>query len=76
MASFSFCFFFFSSSSPPNLSFIFFFGDLNYRINLDYYEVKKLVESKSFLELVQSDQLWLSMQSGRVFKGFMEGKIA
>lgn len=69
-------FFFFSSSSPPNLSFIFFFGDLNYRINLDYYEVKKLVESKSFLELVQSDQLWLSMQSGRVFKGFMEGKIA
>ncbi|KAK4756124.1 hypothetical protein SAY87_009881 [Trapa incisa] len=50
-------------------------GDLNYRIALSYSETKKLMEANEWDALLDKDQLKIERESGRVFKGWKEGKI-
>ncbi|KAL3598740.1 hypothetical protein D5086_006658 [Populus alba] len=54
---------------------IFWFGDLNYRLNMLDTEVRKLVAMKQWDELINSDQLSRELSSGRVFEGWKEGAI-
>lgn len=59
----------------PSHDQIFWFGDLNYRINMLDTEVRKLVAMKQWDELLNSDQLNEEIRSGRVFDGWKEGEI-
>ncbi|KAL3619404.1 hypothetical protein CASFOL_036974 [Castilleja foliolosa] len=54
---------------------IFWFGDLNYRINMLDAEVRKLVDKKQWVELLNSDQLCKELRNGHVFDGWREGMI-
>ncbi|KAH8513949.1 hypothetical protein H0E87_006984, partial [Populus deltoides] len=59
----------------PMLFQIFWFGDLNYRLNMLDTEVRKLVAMKQWDELINSDQLSKELCGGRVFEGWKEGAI-
>ncbi|KAL3645586.1 hypothetical protein CASFOL_010766 [Castilleja foliolosa] len=54
---------------------IFWFGDLNYRIDMLDAEVRKLVNKKQWVELLNSDQLSKELRYGHVFDGWREGMI-
>ncbi|XP_076901390.1 type I inositol polyphosphate 5-phosphatase 2-like isoform X2 [Bidens hawaiensis] len=54
---------------------IFWFGDLNYRINKPDDEVRKLVAMKQWDKLLYTDQLCKVLRSGQVFDGWNEGVI-
>ncbi|KAI8530430.1 hypothetical protein RHMOL_Rhmol11G0057500 [Rhododendron molle] len=54
---------------------IFWFGDLNYRLNMLDAEVRNLVDKKQWDELLHIDQLSKELRSGRVFEGWKEGPI-
>ncbi|OWM88297.1 hypothetical protein CDL15_Pgr003709 [Punica granatum] len=54
---------------------IFWFGDLNYRLNMADSDVRKLVAKKQWNELMNHDQLSKELQVGRVFEGWKEGAI-
>ncbi|XP_057478729.1 type I inositol polyphosphate 5-phosphatase 2-like [Actinidia eriantha] len=60
----------------PSHDKIFWFGDLNYRLNMLDSEVRKLVATKQWDELLNSDQLSKELHSGHVFEGWKEGPIA
>jgi endonuclease/exonuclease/phosphatase family metal-dependent hydrolase len=53
----------------------FFLGDLNYRIELAYQEVKRLAQSGRYAELIASDQLSKEKRAMHVFSGFFEEEI-
>ncbi|GFQ96247.1 synaptojanin-1 [Trichonephila clavata] len=55
--------------------YVFWCGDFNYRIDLPYEEVKKLLKTENFSTLLAADQLLNAQQSGHVFKNFIEGPI-
>ncbi|GFY72814.1 synaptojanin-1 [Trichonephila inaurata madagascariensis] len=55
--------------------YIFWCGDFNYRIDLPYEEVKKLLKTENFSTLLAADQLLNAQQSGQVFKNFIEAPI-
>lgn len=59
----------------PSHDQIFWFGDLNYRINMLDSEVRKLVAKKQWDELLNNDELIKEIQSGRVFANWKEGAI-
>ncbi|XP_027910899.1 type I inositol polyphosphate 5-phosphatase 2-like isoform X1 [Vigna unguiculata] len=59
----------------PSHDQIFWFGDLNYRINMLDAEVRKLVALKKWNELMNYDQLSKELRIGRVFDGWKEGSI-
>ncbi|XP_073122847.1 type I inositol polyphosphate 5-phosphatase 2 [Henckelia pumila] len=59
----------------PSHDQIFWFGDLNYRLNMLDEEVRKLVNEKQWAELLNSDQLIKELRNGRVFDGWKEGNI-
>ncbi|XP_075487338.1 type I inositol polyphosphate 5-phosphatase 2 [Primulina tabacum] len=59
----------------PSHDRIFWFGDLNYRLNMLDEEVRKLVNEKRWTELLNSDQLIKELRNGRVFDGWNEGTI-
>ncbi|KAM7254002.1 hypothetical protein ACFE04_031684 [Oxalis oulophora] len=54
---------------------IFWFGDLNYRLNMMDADVRKLVAQKQWDELLNHDQLSKELRSGHVFDGWKEGVI-
>ncbi|KAK4793341.1 hypothetical protein SAY86_023776 [Trapa natans] len=54
---------------------IFWFGDLNYRLNMVDSDVRKLIARKQWNELINNDQLSRELQVGRVFEGWKEGAI-
>ncbi|KAJ8426302.1 hypothetical protein Cgig2_007533 [Carnegiea gigantea] len=54
---------------------IFWFGDLNYRLNMTDSEIRKLVASKQWDKLVNNDQLSKELHSGHVFDGWNEGPL-
>ena len=56
---------------------IFWFGDLNYRIqeNLTTNEVLEIVKRGAFTSLLGNDQLNVEIDSKNVFNGFEEGRI-
>lgn len=59
----------------PSHDQIFWFGDLNYRLNMLDADVRKLVARKQWDELINSDQLSEELRSGHVFDGWKEGLI-
>lgn len=59
----------------PSHDRIFWFGDLNYRINMTDAEVRKLVAVKKWDKLLFKDQLCKELGTGRVFEGWKEGVI-
>lgn len=68
----------FDSDQPqtiPSHDQIFWFGDLNYRINMLDEEARKHVANKKWNELLNNDQLSKELRSGRVFDGWKEGVI-
>ncbi|ULU10856.1 hypothetical protein L3Y34_014829 [Caenorhabditis briggsae] len=59
---------------------VFWFGDLNYRLNTDIYgisndEVRRIASSEKFGDLFQYCQLQEQMARGTVFKDFQEPKV-
>ncbi|KAL8535466.1 hypothetical protein ACS0TY_011191 [Phlomoides rotata] len=60
----------------PSHDQIFWFGDLNYRINMLDAEVRKLVDKKQWVELLNHDQLSKELRNGHVFDGWKEGIIS
>ncbi|EDV21940.1 uncharacterized protein TRIADDRAFT_29738, partial [Trichoplax adhaerens] len=54
--------------------YVFWCGDLNYRIDLPRDEVLKMIENNSWLTMQEEDQLIKSRESGLSFIGFKEGK--
>ncbi|KAK7330869.1 hypothetical protein VNO77_25075 [Canavalia gladiata] len=59
----------------PSHDQVFWFGDLNYRINMMDGEVRKLVALKKWDELRNYDQLINELRRGHVFDGWKEGLI-
>ncbi|KAH6790738.1 myo-inositol polyphosphate 5-phosphatase 2 [Perilla frutescens var. frutescens] len=59
----------------PSHDQIFWFGDLNYRINMSDAEVRKLVDKKQWSVLLNHDQLSKELRDGHVFDGWREGMI-
>ncbi|VUZ46885.1 unnamed protein product [Hymenolepis diminuta] len=55
--------------------YVFWFGDLNYRINLPNDEVKSLISRSAWLELLRADQLSVQREAKEVFDGFSEGPL-
>ena len=51
-------------------------GDLNYRVNLDFYRAASLASRGQFSMLWRYDQLTEEMNCGRVFLGFKEGILS
>ena len=55
---------------------VFWFGDLNYRIDLDFHDATELVKQKNFALMLKADQLIEEMNhedpSRVVFPGFQE----
>ncbi|XP_015271026.1 PREDICTED: synaptojanin-1 [Gekko japonicus] len=56
--------------------YVFWCGDFNYRIDLPNEEVKELIRQQNWDALLAGDQLINQKNSGQVFRGFLEGKIA
>ncbi|XP_021630201.1 type I inositol polyphosphate 5-phosphatase 5 [Manihot esculenta] len=50
-------------------------GDLNYRVSLSYEKTRVLVEDNDWDTLLEKDQLNMEREAGRVFDGFIEGRI-
>lgn len=59
----------------PSHDRIFWFGDLNYRLNLPDAEVRELVAVKQWDTLMNYDQLTNELRRGRIFDGWKEGLI-
>ncbi|EXB99791.1 Type I inositol-1,4,5-trisphosphate 5-phosphatase 2 [Morus notabilis] len=59
----------------PSHDQIFWFGDLNYRLNMLDEDVRKLISLKRWDELIKNDQLSKELRSGHVFEGWKEGLI-
>ncbi|KAJ8538701.1 hypothetical protein K7X08_029997 [Anisodus acutangulus] len=59
----------------PSHDQIFWFGDLNYRINMLDAEVRKLVSKSQWDELLNNDGLIKELRSGHVFADWKEGEI-
>ncbi|XP_019604918.2 synaptojanin-2 isoform X5 [Rhinolophus sinicus] len=55
--------------------YVFWCGDLNYRIDLTYEEVFYFVKRQDWKKLLEFDQLQLQKSSGKIFKDFHEGSI-
>ncbi|XP_076049020.1 type II inositol 1,4,5-trisphosphate 5-phosphatase-like isoform X2 [Oratosquilla oratoria] len=66
-------------NSPPKSikdhDHIYFFGDLNYRINPGNYNIKEMIELGQYDILLKNDQLTQQRNIERVFHGFTEGEI-
>ncbi|KAJ3117720.1 inositol polyphosphate 5-phosphatase [Phlyctochytrium bullatum] len=54
---------------------VFWFGDLNYRINGNRTLVETLILQNRFEVLRHNDQLYLEMKKGTAFSGFLEGPL-
>ncbi|XP_031738442.1 type I inositol polyphosphate 5-phosphatase 2 isoform X3 [Cucumis sativus] len=68
----------FDSGQPqtiPSHDQIFWFGDLNYRMNASDSDVRRLVAQKKWEELSNYDQLIRELRMGHVFDGWKEGTL-
>ena len=54
---------------------VFWFGDLNYRINGTRKMIEELIKSEMTEVLVANDQLSIAKRSGEAWKGFLEGAL-
>ncbi|CAL9115474.1 unnamed protein product [Musa textilis] len=60
----------------PSHDRIFWFGDLNYRLNMPDAEIRALVAGRCWDELMNFDQLSNELRGGHTFDGWKEGLIA
>ncbi|XP_050231877.1 type I inositol polyphosphate 5-phosphatase 2 [Mercurialis annua] len=68
----------FDTDQPQTISShdqIFWFGDLNYRLNMLDSDIRKAVALKQWDELLNNDQLIKELRTGHVFDGWKEGFI-
>lgn len=68
----------FDSGQPqtiPSHDQVFWFGDLNYRLNTSESVVRRLVAQKKWEELSNYDQLTRELHTGHVFDGWREGVL-
>lgn len=66
----------FDSGQPQTISShdqVFWFGDLNYRMNASDSDIRRLVAQKKWEELSNYDQLIRELRMGHVFDGWKEG---
>ncbi|XP_074264709.1 type I inositol polyphosphate 5-phosphatase 2-like [Silene latifolia] len=63
------------ASTIPSHDQIFWFGDLNYRLNMADSQIRKLVAKKKWNELINNDQLIEELRNGCAFGGWKEGPI-
>ncbi|KAE8717525.1 Type I inositol 1,4,5-trisphosphate 5-phosphatase 2 [Hibiscus syriacus] len=61
------------SQTIPSHDQVFWFGDLNYHLNMSDAKVRKLVAQKRWEELLNNDQLHKKLCGGHVFDGWKEG---
>ena len=65
-----------SSIGVNQYDFVIFSGDLNYRINMEIEECKKLLEAKDIETMLEKDQLYTSIRSKEIMMNdFYEGQI-
>ena len=70
-----------SPSDPPksfgihDSDYLFWIGDLNYRLPLPDQDVRNLMDEKKYKKLLKYDQLNVERKAGRVFVGFEEGTV-
>eukprot|EP00033_Pygsuia_biforma_P002371 GCRY01002624.1.p1 GENE.GCRY01002624.1~~GCRY01002624.1.p1 ORF type:complete len:462 (+),score=82.36 GCRY01002624.1:99-1484(+) len=64
-----------TSSVLDKHHYVFFFGDLNYRVNGNRSIVDQLIAVSLFEVLLKNDQLSQVINSGAAFPGFLEGHI-
>ncbi|KAJ3130038.1 hypothetical protein HK098_006750 [Nowakowskiella sp. JEL0407] len=68
-----------SDGQPANISdrydYIFWFGDLNYRINLSRSEADELLSKKNFKDMFSKDQLTKELKNGSIFPKYREAPI-
>lgn len=62
--------------SPYDHDLVFFFGDLNYRIQLPDDDVRARIAKGEYEHLLRNEQLNMEKIGGRVFQGFVEGKVS
>ncbi|KAJ1657520.1 Inositol-1,4,5-trisphosphate 5-phosphatase 1 [Dispira simplex] len=55
--------------------YVFWLGDLNYRVGLDYEQTKAYVAQQRLQELLQADQLLTQKSLGTIFHGYYEAPI-
>jgi hypothetical protein len=55
--------------------YVFWFGDLNYRVNGTRAMVENLIKGERMEVLLGNDQLYHEMKLGRAFAGFWESEI-
>eukprot|EP01080_Neovahlkampfia_damariscottae_P009009 gene9009-1108_t len=55
--------------------FLFFYGDLNYRVNLSRDDVFKNMKEGNIKNLLKKDQLNIEKEKKKIFNGFQEGEI-
>eukprot|EP01080_Neovahlkampfia_damariscottae_P004064 gene4064-7353_t len=61
--------------APLFHDFVFFYGDLNYRVDLEYDVALSRIAKKEYGYLLKYDQLNVEMKAKNVFEGFIEGEI-
>eukprot|EP00756_Hemistasia_phaeocysticola_P010430 Hpha_TRINITY_DN15018_c10_g1::TRINITY_DN15018_c10_g1_i2::g.124763::m.124763/K15909/SHIP2, INPPL1; phosphatidylinositol-3,4,5-trisphosphate 5-phosphatase 2 len=54
---------------------VFFFGDMNYRVEMEHAEAEDLIANKQYLKLLDQDQLNNEREEGGLFAGFKEAPI-
>jgi synaptojanin len=64
-----------SKIAPLSHDFLFFFGDLNYRIDSTRSKILKKIKLSDLEELLEWDQLNFQKKKNRIFVGFEEKKI-
>ena len=65
----------FRGNRLSNTENVFWFGDFNYRIDVDNYFARAKIQGRDYPELWKNDQLQISMRQGFVFPGFQEGQL-
>eukprot|EP01080_Neovahlkampfia_damariscottae_P009010 gene9010-1109_t len=60
---------------PTGHDYLFFFGDFNYRINLNRHQTFKNIEDGNIKNLLKNDQLNIEKEKKKIFIGFEEGVI-
>ncbi|KAK3697934.1 hypothetical protein QZH41_013014 [Actinostola sp. cb2023] len=54
---------------------VFWFGDLNYRIDMEVNDVLESIKANNLYKMRKADQLWNEIKKGNVFCGFKEDTI-
>ncbi|CAL1529183.1 unnamed protein product [Lymnaea stagnalis] len=55
--------------------YIFWMGDMNFRIERSYNRVLELINEKQYERLYESDQLHIAIEEGLIFENFLEGRL-